>query len=175
MNDRPASPFRRLRRSSGDPSARLAAPARPRSRQRCVRPFTRCAGGSCGAMRHLCEQPPGEGRGAARPWGFRCAPRPDSGSHGSICSAAVAAWLWVVAPGGTLAVVDPDRGQPSVSRSTSAASPFELVTFHRLVTASEATAAGVTQGRADIAICQRALRCNWELNRLPVGGEALAA
>jgi myo-inositol 2-dehydrogenase/D-chiro-inositol 1-dehydrogenase len=84
---------------------------------------------------------------------------------------------YLTSPTATLTVVDRDLGRPRVSHVTSAASPFEeeLVAFHRLVTMSEPTAAGIAEGRADIVTCQRALRVYCEANQLPVGGEALAA
>jgi predicted dehydrogenase len=84
---------------------------------------------------------------------------------------------YLASPAATLTVVDHDGGSPRTARLTSTASPFEeeLVAFHRLVTASEPTAAGIAEGRADIVTCQRALRIYCEANRLPVGGEALAA
>lgn len=85
---------------------------------------------------------------------------------------------YLASPTATLTVVDRDgAGGPRASYVTPAASPFEeeLVAFHRLVTAGEPTAAGIAEGRADIVTCQRALRIYCEANRLPVGGEALAA
>jgi myo-inositol 2-dehydrogenase / D-chiro-inositol 1-dehydrogenase len=84
---------------------------------------------------------------------------------------------YLASPAATLTVVDHDGGSPRTARLTSTANPFEeeLVAFHRLVTASEPTAAGIAEGRTDIVTCQRALRIYCEANRLPVGGEALAA
>jgi myo-inositol 2-dehydrogenase/D-chiro-inositol 1-dehydrogenase len=84
---------------------------------------------------------------------------------------------YLPSPGATLTVVDRDCGQPRVTERTSTVSPFEeeLVAFHRLATAGEPTAAGVAEGRADIEICQGALRSYCELKWMPIGGEALAA
>jgi myo-inositol 2-dehydrogenase / D-chiro-inositol 1-dehydrogenase len=78
---------------------------------------------------------------------------------------------YLLSPGATLTVVDRGAGESS---RTSIVSPFEaeLVAFHRLVTADEPTEAGVAEGRADIEICQRALKVYCEANGLMVGGEA---
>ncbi len=84
---------------------------------------------------------------------------------------------YLPSPGATLTVVDADGGRACVARTQSVESPFEeeLVAFHRLVAHGEPTRAGVAEGRADVAICQRALRLYCESNGLPVGGEAVEA
>ncbi len=84
---------------------------------------------------------------------------------------------YLPSPGATLTVVDADGGRARVARTRSVESPFEeeLAAFHRLVTEGAPTRAGVAEGRADIAICQRALRLYCESNDLPVGGEAVEA
>jgi myo-inositol 2-dehydrogenase/D-chiro-inositol 1-dehydrogenase len=56
--------------------------------------------------------------------------------------------------------------------STVEAFEEELLAFHALVVHGHAPAAGVTEGRADIVTCQRAVRAIAERSGTPIGGEA---
>jgi myo-inositol 2-dehydrogenase/D-chiro-inositol 1-dehydrogenase len=60
-------------------------------------------------------------------------------------------------------------------RSTVEAFEQELIAFHRLVTGGQPVAAGIAEGRADIATCQRIVRRLAERRGVELSGEAAGA
>jgi myo-inositol 2-dehydrogenase / D-chiro-inositol 1-dehydrogenase len=75
----------------------------------------------------------------------------------------------------TVTDLDGDAARTREDRSTVEAFEQELDAFHRLVTDGRPVAAGIAEGRADIATCQRVVRRLAERRGVELGGEAAAA